>query len=127
MIAEVDLAAERRYPLMRWPLALDLGLPTVEFTPSYRVEPSADGAGLDLVVSLLITNSGTSPLTVEAFAHAPGYRAFEAPVSALEPGGSITRRFRFDHGGDRLKGRAIRVGLKETIGTGRINRTLEID
>jgi hypothetical protein len=126
LIAEIDLAAERRYPVMRWPLALDLGLPTVDLSPSYRIEPSPAGRGMDLVVSLLITNLGDSPLTVEAFAQAPGYRAFEAPVSGLEPGASVTRRFRFDAGGERLRGRTVRVGLKETSGTGRLNRTLNI-
>ncbi|MBL8746738.1 MAG: hypothetical protein JNK58_10330 [Phycisphaerae bacterium] len=127
LIAEVDLSAERRYPVMRWPLALDLGLPTVEMSPSYRVEPSPSGEGSDLVVSMLITNSGDSPLTVEAFAQAPGYRAFEAPVSGLAAGGSVTRRFRFEGGGEQLKGRSVRVGLKETSGTGRLNRTLHIE
>ncbi len=127
LIAEVDLTAERRYPLTRWPLALDLGLPTIEMSPSYRVEPSPSGEGTDLVVSMLITNTGDFSLTVEAFAQAPGYRAFEAPVSGLQPGASVTRRFRFDGGGERLKGRAVRVGLKETSGTGRLNRTLEIE
>lgn len=127
LIAEVDLTAERRYPVMRWPISLELGLPTVELSASYRVEPSPTGEGTDLVVSLLITNSGESPLTVEAFAQAIGYRAFEAPISGLAAGESATRRFRFDGGGERLKGRAVRVGLKETTGTGRLNRTLRID
>lgn len=127
LIAEVDLTAERHYPVTRWALALDLGLPTVELSPSYRVEPSATGEGSDLVVSLLITNSSDSTLTVEAFAQAPGYRAFEAPVSGLGPGDSVTRRFRFEGGGERLKGRAVRVGLKETSGTGRLNRTLRVE
>lgn len=126
LIAEVDLTAERRYPVTRWPLLLELGLPTVEMTPSYRIEPSPSGEGEDLVVSMLITNLGDSSLTVEAFAQAPGYRAFDAPVSGLEPGASVTRRFRFDSGGDRLRGRSVRVGLKETGGTGRLNRTLKI-
>lgn len=106
---------------------LELGLPTVEMSPSYRIEPSPSGEGSDLVVSMLITNLGDSSLTVEAFAQAPGYRAFDAPVSGLEPGASITRRFRFDGGGERLKGRSVRVGLKEAIGTGRLNRTLRIE
>lgn len=127
LIAEVDLTAERRYPVMRWPMALDLGLPTVDLLPSYRIEPSPRSEGTDLVVSLLITNLSESPLTIEAFAQAPGYRAFEAPVSALEPGASVTRRFRFDGGGERLKGRMIRVGLKETTGTGRLNRSLHVE
>lgn len=127
MIVEVDLTAERRYPLMRWPIPVDIGLPTVEMLPSYRTERSSDGRRSDLIVSLLITNTGTEPLTVSAFARAPGFRAFEAPVSGLAPGESVTRRFRFDDGGNLLRGRTVRVGLKETSGTGRLNRNLVIE
>lgn len=127
LIAEVELVAERRYPVVRWPIAIELGLPTIELFPSYRLEQRDAASPADLVVSLLITNTGESPLTIEAFARAPGYRAYEAPISGVEPGTSVVRRFRFEGGGETLLGRAVRVGLRETSGTGRINRTLTIE
>ncbi|MDX2116276.1 MAG: hypothetical protein SFZ24_11755 [Planctomycetota bacterium] len=125
--AEVELTAERRYPVQRFPMSLEIGLPTAELLASYRVETLADGAPGDLIVSLLITNLSDQPLTVEAFAHAPGYRGFSAPISALEPGASTTRRFRLEGGAKALAGRSVRVGLKEQDGTGRLNRTLVIE
>ncbi|HVZ94480.1 MAG TPA: hypothetical protein VG797_08215 [Phycisphaerales bacterium] len=124
--AEVELSADRRYPLLRLPLKLEIGLAAVQFQPSYRVERPRPGAPGNVVVTLLITNQGDKPVTLEAFAQAPGYPAFSAPISSLEPGTSAVRRFLLDGGAERLNGKNIRVGLKELDGTGRINKTLTV-
>jgi len=125
MIAEAELVAERRYPVQRLPLALEVGLPSVDLRTGYRVERSQSGKG-DVVVSLLITNVSDHPLTMEAFAVAPGFKVYSAPVSRLPPGNTVTRRFRFEGGAESLQGKGVRVGVKELDGTGRVNRTLEI-
>lgn len=126
MLAEVELTAERRYPLLRLPLRLEIGLESVQLLPSYRVEPApggAPGAG-NIMVTLLISNLSDKPVTLEAFAQAPGFPAFSAPLSNLQPGASAVRRFLFEGGAKPLQGRNIRVGLKELDGTGRINKLL---
>jgi hypothetical protein len=125
--AEVELYADRRYPILRIPMPIEIGLPTIDLLPSYRLERSPDGQSTDVIVSAAITNISERPVTVEAFAQAPGYRLFEAPVSELQPGATATRRFRFDNGAALLQGRSIRVGIKEQDGTGRLNKTLEIN
>lgn len=125
MVAEAELLAERRYPVQHLPLALEVGLPSVDLRTGYRVERAESGSG-DVVVSLLITNVSDQPLTMEAFAVAPGFKVYSAPVSRLPPGNTVTRRFRFEGGAQSLKGKGVRVGVKELDGTGRVNRTLEI-
>lgn len=125
--AEVELFADKRYPILRIPMTIEIGLPSIDLLPSYRLERSADGATTDVIVSAAITNVSDRAVTVEAFAQAPGYRLFEAPVSELQPGATATRRFRFNNGAELLRGRSIRVGIKEQDGTGRLNKTLEIN
>ncbi len=127
MIAEVELTAERRYPVLRMPLRLEIGLETVQLLPSYRVQRAPDGSGADnVILTLLISNLSDKPVTLEAFAIAPGYPAFSAPVSQLQPGTSAVRRFMLERGAATLLGKSVRVGLKELDGTGRINKTVVI-
>jgi hypothetical protein len=126
VVAEVDLRAEQLYPLQRLPLSLEIGLPSVELLPSFRYE-RVNAQRTDVLVMVRVINLTDKPLTMQAFAQAPGYKSYDAPISELGPGASITRFFRFENGGARLKGRNIRVGLKEQDGTGRLNKTLAID
>lgn len=126
VVAEVDLRAEQLYPLQRLPLSLEIGLPSVELLPSFRYE-RVNAQRTDVLVMVRVINLTDKPLTMQAFAQAPGYKSYDAPISELGPGASITRFFRFENGGMRLKGRNIRVGLKEQDGTGRLNKTLSID
>lgn len=126
VVAEVDLRAEQLYPLQQLPLSLEIGLPSVELLPSFRYE-RVNPQRVDVLVMVRVINLTDKPLTMQAFAQAPGYKSYDAPISELGPGASITRFFRFENGGSRLKGRSIRVGLKEQDGTGRLNKTLAID
>jgi len=127
VLAEVELVAERRYPIQLLPLDLEIGLPSVELLPSVRYERNAAGALRDVVVLVRIINRSDKPITLEAFAQAPGYKNFFLPVSQLEPAGSTVRVFRFDDGAVRLRGRSVRVGVKEQDGTGRLNKTITIE
>jgi hypothetical protein len=124
--AQVELYADRRYPLLRVPLPIEIGLPTVDLSVTYSYEPSPDGRTSDVVVTAVISNIADRPVTMEAFSLAPGYRVFDAPVSDLQPGSSATRRFRYENGAVELRGKTVRVGIKEQDGTGRLNKTLNI-
>lgn len=126
VVAEVELRAEQLYPLQRLPMSLEIGLPSVELLPSFRYE-RVNAQRTDVLVMVRVINLTDKPLTMQAFAQAPGYKSYDAPISELGAGASITRFFRFENGGSRLKGRKIRVGLKEQDGTGRLNKTLSID
>lgn len=125
VIAEIDLTGDRRYPTMVVPVALELGLPGVELSASYRFARGRDGRASRLVVTAAVTNVGTSPLSIEAFIQAPGFRGQSAPISALPPGDSTAKVFLFDDA-ERLIGQSVRVGLRETNGSARLNRTIRI-
>lgn len=125
--AEVELQADKRYPILRIPMTVEIGLPSIDLLPSYRFERSRDGTTTDVIVSAAITNISDRPITLEAFAQAPGYKLFDAPVSELQPGATAVRRFRFDNGAALLRGKSVRVGIKERDSTGRLNKTLDIN
>lgn len=127
MVIEVELVADRAYPPLRLTPRLDIGLPYVQLDPSYRIEAGRPSEPADVAVSLVITNTGDHPLTMQAFAQAPDFPREVAPVSNLPPSASIVKHFVFRGGGAKLKGQQIRVGLIETEGLGRLNRTLKVD
>jgi len=123
---EISLDAVERYPTMRLESAVEIGLPNVQISPGYRIDPGERSGPGDLTVTLLVTNVGDRPVTLRAFAGAPGFPRREAPVSALQPKQSVLKRFRFPGGGD-LRGQQVRVGVVETEGYGRLNKTLRIE
>jgi hypothetical protein len=122
-VVEVSLDAVERYPTMLLHDVIEIGLPNVQIAPSYRIDPGATGD--DLTVTLLVTNVGDQPVTLRAFAGAPRFPRREAPVSDLQPNQTTLKRFRFPGGGS-LRGENVRVGVVETDGYGRLNKTLRI-
>jgi hypothetical protein len=127
VLTELVLSAEREYPLLMLPIRAELGLKGVELRGGYQTALNALGEATDLAVTLLITNRSDRPLSVEVFALAPGYAREEAAVSALEPGNTAIRRFRFAEGVRQLRGQQIRIGLRELDGNGLLNKWLDIE
>ena len=119
-------AGPARHGPITVPVPTTLGLQGVEMNASYRLARGSSGILDVVIVSVLVTNTGTSPLTVEAYARAPGHRAESAPISAIPPGDSDTATFIFTDAHDTLIGGYVRAGLRELVGTGRLNRTLRI-
>lgn len=126
-VVEFDLMAEQRYPLIRVADQVEIGLPTVQLAPSYRIERNDEGELADLSVTLLITNVSDKPQTLTAFAMAPGHPRKSAPISEMPPNQSIVKRFFFPDAAKTLRGRSIRVGLTEIHGFGRLNKTVYIE
>ncbi len=126
VVVDAEVLADRKYERVRASAPMQLGLMETDLTPSFAIVPDRDGRLNDLAVTLSITNNGSEPVTLQAFAMAPGYPREQAPVSNLGPGEAAIRRFLFPGGAERLMGKRIRVGLIEVSGTGRLNRSLFI-
>lgn len=124
--AELQISGDRRYPMLRLELPVEVGLETIQMQPTFRYLTGADGTLSDLMVSLLVTNLDSQPATLETFVHAPGQRSQQAPISALGPGESAIRRFVFPGAAKTLRGATVRTGLREMGGTGRLNKLLQI-
>ncbi|MFU8827861.1 MAG: hypothetical protein ACNA8P_00325 [Phycisphaerales bacterium] len=124
--AELELTADKAYPIMRIPLRVELGLEDVVLTPSSRLAPGPDGRLTTVIVEALVTNTSQQSISLEATATAPGFPGQSAPISSLEPGDSVVKRFVFLNASEALRGKRVRVSLREQNGSGRINRTLDI-
>ncbi len=122
MIVDVDLTADKRYPTLRLTPEVEIGLPYVAMSASHRVEANGD-----VVVTIIVTNTGERPLTMQAFGHAPGFAREQAPISNLGPSQTTVKRFVFRGGAEALKGQSIRLGLIESDGLGRLNKTLMVE
>lgn len=122
--ADVQLTTERSYPVLEMPVTVEIGLDDIRLIPTLRFADGRGGPRSDVIVSLQITNMGTETISMHAFLQAPGRRGLRSPVSALAPGESVVRHFRMEGAAEDLRGREIRVGLKELDGTGRLNKTL---
>jgi hypothetical protein len=76
--------------------------------------------GKDVIVQQMITNYGESNIDYNAFAAFPGQARQERLVTALEPGKTTIKRFRFTD--VKIEPNAkVRVGLKELAGTRILN------
>ncbi len=124
---ELLVKADRmRVGPLRVPVLTELGLRDVEMSGSYRVATGPTGERDRVIVVVLATNHGEAPLSLEAFAQAPGFRTEQAPIVAIEPGDSRSATFIFDDPDQRLMNGRIRVGVREQRNNGRLNKTLHI-
>lgn len=92
---------------------LKLGSPSIKLDPEWRLARSIESGSVDVVLTLRVSNTGTEPLDVEAFAVADGYTQSRKPISALQPGAVAVRVFHFSGGARRLSGRDIRAGIHD--------------
>jgi len=123
---DVELQADKRYPRIRLDGQIDIGLPHVQMTASHHLTTSPAGDG-DLVVTVVITNTGSRPISLTAFASAPDFARQSIPVSDLPPTESTVKRFIFDGAGALPEGARVRTGLIEASGLGRLNKTLVVE
>jgi hypothetical protein len=102
-----------------------VGLRHILMQPTASVEeiPGTDG---DVLVTLMITNIGTEPQSLYAYAVAPDQPRQERVVSSL-PGGQYTiKKFRFANCGKPLAGKQLRVGLREMDGPAMLNKMVQL-
>jgi hypothetical protein len=125
IVADVEFNGERVYAV-RLETPIELGLPGVQFQAHWRLAQGVTDGRTDLVVYEQVVNVGKEPLSLEAFAAAPGYHHKRKPIVELPPGQSAVRIFHFPDGVSRLRGQTIRVGVSESQGPGRLNREIVI-
>jgi hypothetical protein len=123
--AEVLVIANREFPVQRVPLIVELGLEHIEVSTNYRYVNGPDGRPEDLIVSLLVANTGPRRIPLRTFLNAPGRAGQESLIPSLEPGEALVRRFVFTDAHE-LVGQRVRVSVLEVNDTGRINRWIEL-
>ena len=123
--AEVRLNASKQYPTIAVNAAIDLGLKNIDLLPSYQIRRSDEGD--DVIVTLLVVNTGQESTTLMTYAQAPNMKRQQAPISDLPPRGAAVRSFVFRHAADDLEGADVQVGIIESVGLGRLTRRLHIE
>jgi hypothetical protein len=98
------------------PLQLTVDWPEVEVNSSWQFARSVDSGGIDVVVTVAVTNRGTTLLDLEAFAAARDYTQTRRPILKLAPGETALRVFQFPQGARRLSGGTVLAGVSEFEG-----------
>ena len=101
------------------PLTLRLGLTDV------GMQSIAIRDGADLVVQQIITNYGENPIDYTAFVICPGNDRQERLVTALAPGRTTLKHYRFKNV-NLPDGSFIRAGMKELQGTRILNEKVPV-
>ncbi|MAE61183.1 MAG: hypothetical protein CMJ49_07485 [Planctomycetaceae bacterium] len=123
--ATIDVEADRNYQI-QLAAPLHIGLKNVRVRAAASIESKQPGAVGDVVIRQTVTNTGDKPLAFTAFALAPGQPRAERIIAELLPGQSTVKTFRFAGAAHQLKGRTVRVGLREIDGPAVLNERVEI-
>ncbi len=93
----------------------ELGLDAIEACSFARIERST------VIVHQTITNRGQEGVDIEGYVLAPGRARLVRMYRRVEPGQTIVKKYVLDNA-SRLRGRGIRVGLKEIHGPRLLNQ-----
>lgn len=124
LTATVRLTADRAYAPMRLRAPITIGLEDLILEArAQRAASRIEGASGDVTIFGTITNRGTAPRSGQLELIAPGIARQKLPVSNLEPGETVSRRFVIKDPTGALAGRRIRIALIDTEGLERLNKT----
>jgi hypothetical protein len=120
LIARLQLEADRPYDV-ELTVPMEVGLSDVDFDATVALEPGPGGA-IDAVATCIVTNTGDRAWSMYSYATMPRHPRQSLPISQLEPGQTIVRRFRFRDGGRTLVDEPLRCGLRAINGPRMLNR-----
>jgi len=126
ILAEVELVAMREYPIFEVPMQVEIGLDAITLRVSYRYENDETGKPAHIIITAVVTNLSDQPATLRSVVVAPGQASQQRSISGLVSGEAAIRTFRLENAVEALKGKTIRVGLREQNGPGRLNRSLQM-
>lgn len=90
--------------------------PGIEVSADWSLVESAVTGNESVLVTLEVTNRGSEAINLEAVAVAWRVGRERAPISNLQPGDSVIRRFKFNADYEKLAGTEVRLSLHEVEG-----------
>lgn len=120
--AMVRMSSGANYPPLVLSIPATLGLPDVTLEPAVLLAPT--GTGPDVILTGVVTCSGSRARSLQLEALAPGLPAQQQSVSALLPGETAVRRFVFRGAAAALSGKRLRLTLVDAEGNERLNRSV---
>ncbi|MEE2681031.1 MAG: hypothetical protein VX641_01540 [Planctomycetota bacterium] len=127
----VDLRIEAQVEGMQ-PFQTTLLVPTaiesdrMDLKATWRIAQAQDGSDNGLLVTVEITNTGSTPVFLKAFSQARGYAPMRRALPRIQPGESASRTFAYPGGHLTLGNTPISVGAYEIQGDARVVRQIEI-
>lgn len=125
LTARFEFTADQAYDV-KLSTPLHLGLRRLWFKSNLVLVPGRPGQPRNVVVVCIVTNSGASDQSFNIFASLYGQRRQERPISRLEPGQTVIRRFTFPAAERQLREHAIWTGIRETNGPAVLNERLQL-
>ncbi|HWB19036.1 MAG TPA: hypothetical protein VG711_01955 [Phycisphaerales bacterium] len=123
--ADVTVSAETEVNLqLRVPI--EIGLTSVQMSVTPMFTRNMRTGGVDVVLSMTVTNVGNDTLRMDAVAQAPGLPQNRTKLPPLEPGETLHRRLILPGSGMALEGRTVRLGLVGREGFTRLNQLVKI-
>ena len=120
LVARFDFLAEREY-VVDLSTEMELGLLDVKFDANLSRIKDPESGRTDVLVTVLITNTGDRILSLRPFAIMQGHPRQMLPIQGLRPSQSVVRRFRFEGDGTDLATKIVRTGLRELNGPAVLN------
>ncbi|MEM9251306.1 MAG: hypothetical protein AAGB29_03055 [Planctomycetota bacterium] len=125
LTARLTMDSDRSYDV-DLTIPMEVGLTDVQFDATVALEAGTGGT-VDVVATCVITNTGDRAWSMFSYATMPGHARQSLPISQLEPGQTIVRRFRFVNGGPSLAESALRCGLRAINGPRMLNKRFTLD
>lgn len=122
---QVDVEAKQTYRL-RIPVPVTVALPDMQLQSHLMLTGGGAGEERDGLITMQITNTGSKPGNLLAYASLVGYARQERPIVQLEPGAMVTHTFRFRAAKERLTQHAVWVGVRDMDGPATLNQRLKL-
>ena len=98
----------------------------MDLKAAWRIAQAQDGSDNGLLVTVEVTNTGSTPLFLKAFSQAPGYAPMRRALPRINPGESASRTFAYPDGHRTLGNGQVVVGAYEIQGDTRVVSRIEI-
>jgi hypothetical protein len=119
-VFEVEVQAQRAYGPAIVARTMELGARDAAVDAAARIE------GNDVVVEVVVTNTGEQVLAPRLTAHAPDAPRVKASIPAIPPGQRAVRQLRFQGEARRLRGQRIAVALDDPGTSVRVLRSVVV-
>lgn len=101
----------------------EISMPSVNASPLWRIVTTPNGRR-DVVIDYFISNTGSAPLTLDAYLLAPNFPRERRIVSSLAPGATAIRTFYLEDGLRRLAGEQVFLGVQDVENGTRLNQAV---
>jgi hypothetical protein len=125
MVVDIDLSSPTISDFLRIERTIEVGLENIRMDLVAGYEPGPEGA--DVVVYVVVTNTGDTPENISLSVSAPGFNRQRSAATPALPGRRMIKAFPFRGGRALLAGEEVVVGLTIRESGERLRDAIRID